>query len=335
MALVTEEDQRLVQSQDRVAHWKRWGPYLSERQWGTVREDYSPHGDVWGYFPHDHARSRAYRWGEDGLGGLCDRHQHICFALALWNEKDPILKERLFGLSNPEGNHGEDVKEYYYYLDAAPTSCYLKYLYKYPHAAFPYDQLVAENGRRTRHDPEYELVDTGVFRENRYFDVFIEYAKQSVEEILIRITVSNRGPEAKRLHLLPTIWFRNRWDWGDPYDLPQVKRIAGLPGMETLELTEFHYGQRWLIAEGAPTLLFTENETNVERLYGQKNRTPYVKDSFHRYLIEGERGAVNPGLTGTKAAAHYSAEIAPGKSSTLRLRLLDHKPGDTACIDFF
>ncbi len=225
------EEKRLQENAQRQAYWQRWGPYLSERQWGTVREDYSADGDAWNYFPHDHARSRAYRWGEDGIAGICDRHQHICFALALWNEKDSILKERLFGLTNSEGNHGEDVKEYYYYLDATPTSSYLKYLYKYPHAEFPYNQLRAENARRTRLDPEYELIDAGAFNENRYFDVFIEYAKAAPEDILIRITACNRGPEPARLHLLPTVWFRNRWDWGDPYDMPYVRRVNPPPGM--------------------------------------------------------------------------------------------------------
>src|SRR5271167_1738038 len=279
----TAETQRLQASRNRAVHWKRWGPYLSERQWGTVREDYSANGDAWNYFPHDHARSRAYRWGENGIAGFSDRHQHISFALAMWNEKDPILKERLFGLSNREGNHGEDVKEYYYYLDATPTSSYLKYLYKYPQREFPYEQLLVENGKRTRQDPEYELIDTGIFAENRYFDVFVEYAKADFEDILIRITAWNRGPDPARLHLLPTLWFRNRWDWGDGYDPPQMARIEGPPGTALLELTEYHYGKRWLLAEGAPELLFTENETNTERLYEEKNRTPYVKDAFHRY----------------------------------------------------
>ena len=325
---MNSEERRLRESEERESHWKRWGPYLSERQWGTVREDYSANGDVWGYFPHDHARSRAYRWGEDGIGGICDRHQHICFALALWNEKDPILKERLFGLNNKEGNHGEDVKEYYYHLDATPTASYLKYLYKYPQAAFPYDQLVAENARRTKHDPEYELIDTGVFKENRYFDVFVEYAKESTEEILIRITAWNRGPEAKRLHLLPTIWFRNRWDWGDKYDIPEVKGQPWPAAAALMALNDYHYDRRWLFLEGEPELLFTENETNTERLYGKTNRTPYVKDAFHRYLINGEKKAVNRAQKGTKAAAHYSPEIQPGASYTLRLRLTDVNPDD-------
>jgi hypothetical protein len=319
----TAEEQRLQASAERVAHWKRWGPYLAERQWGTVREDYSANGDAWDYFPHDHARSRAYRWGEDGIAGFCDRHQHICLGLALWNEKDRILKERLFGLTNKEGNHGEDVKEYYYYLDATPTSSYLQFLYKYPHAAYPYDQLREENAKRTRHQPEYELIDTGVFAENRYFDVFVEYAKVTFEDIALRITAWNRGPHAARLHLLPSLWFRNRWDWGDAYNTPQATRVPGLQGGELLELTEFHYGQRWLAIEGAPELLFTGNETNMERLFGQKSKTPYVKDAFHRYLINGERDAVNPAMTGTKAAAHFASEIAPGQSWTIRLRLTD------------
>jgi hypothetical protein len=319
----TAEEQRLRASADRSAHWKRWGPYLAERQWGTVREDYSANGDAWDYFPHDHARSRAYRWGEDGIAGFCDRHQHICLGLALWNEKDRILKERLFGLTNKEGNHGEDVKEYYYYLDATPTSSYLQFLYKYPHAAYPYDQLREENAKRTRQQPEYELIDTGVFAENRYFDVFVEYAKVAFEDIVVRITAWNRGPQAARLHLLPSLWFRNRWDWGDAYNTPQATRVPGFQGGELLELTEFHYGQRWLAIEGASELLFTDNETNMERLFGQKSKTPYVKDAFHRYLVSGERNAVNPAMTGTKAAAHFSSEIVPGRSWTIRLRLTD------------
>jgi Glycosyl hydrolase family 63 C-terminal domain len=321
----TAEDDRLRSSSDREVHWKRWGPYLSERQWGTVREDYSPNGDAWSYFPHDAARSRAYRWGEDGIGGICDRHQHICFALALWNGKDPILKERLFGLTNKEGNHGEDVKEYYYYLDATPTSSYLKYLYKYPQAEFPYDHLVDENRNRSRLVPEYELVDTGVFNENRYFDVFIEYAKASCEDILIKITACNRGPEAAQLHLLPTLWFRNRWDWGDEYERPQVVQVDGVEGGVLVEMDEFHYGKRWMICEGDPDPLFTENETNNERLYGQKSVTPFVKDGFHRYLINKEQGTINPDHAGTKFAAHYAPTIQPGQSYTIRLRLTDQK----------
>ncbi len=323
---MTSEEERLRANAERSVNWKRWGPYLSERQWGTVREDYSANGDAWNYFPHDHARSRAYRWGEDGIGGICDRHQHICFALALWNQKDPILKERLFGLTNPQGNHGEDVKEYYFYLDATPTSSYLKYLYKYPQAAFPYEELLRENAKRTRLEPEYELIDTGVFRENRYFDVFVEYAKATEEDILIRITAWNRGPEPARLQILPTLWFRNRWSWGEGYDPPQAHRIDAPPGTSLIELSEYHYGERWLLLEGAPELLFTENETNAERLFQSENRTPYVKDAFHRYVINGEQSAVNPARKGTKAAALYAAEIAPAKNWSICARLMDENP---------
>jgi len=323
---VKDEEQRIQENDGRKVHWSRWGPYLSERQWGTVREDYSANGDAWNYFPHDHARSRAYRWGEDGIAGFSDRHQHICFAIALWNEKDPILKERLFGLTNQEGNHGEDVKECYYYLDATPTSSYLKCLYKYPQGEFPYAKLVAENKLRTRQDPEYELSDTGVFRDNRYFDVFVEYAKASPEDVLIRITAWNRGPEAARLHILPSLWFRNRWAWGENYDPPRVSRVDPPSGTVLLEMEEYHYGKRWLMLEGTPELIFTNNETNMERLFGQKSGTPYVKDAFHRYVISGDRAAVNPALTGTKAAAHYYADIGPGKGRTIRARLLDQSP---------
>src|SRR5579875_3361090 len=308
---MSEED-RLQADADRRQNWKRWGPYLSERQWGTVREDYSANGDAWNYFPHDHARSRVYRWGEDGIAGICDRHQHICFAIALWNERDPILKERLFGLTNREGNHGEDVKEYYYY----------------PQGAFPYDQLVVENGKRTREEPEFELVDTGIFAENRYFDVFVEYAKAAPDDILIRITAWNRGPDAARLHVLPTLWFRNRWSWGEKYDPPVAARVDAPSGAELIALDEFHYGKRWLLIEGAPELLFTNNETNDERLFNAKNASPYVKDAFHRYLINGETGAVNPAMKGTKAAAHFARDIAAGGNWSIRLRLLDRNPAE-------
>jgi glycogen debranching enzyme len=324
------EEEKLAASVEREANWKRWGPYLSERQWGTVREDYSANGDAWDYFPHDHARSRVYRWGEDGLAGICDRHQHICFAIALWNEKDPILKERLFGLTNREGNHGEDVKEYYFYLDATPTSSYLKYLYKYPQAEFPYDQLAAENGRRSREQPEYELVETGVFAGNRYFDVFVEYAKAAPDDILIRITAWNRGLVPAPLHVLPTIWFRNRWSWGENFDPPRATRIDGPSGTEVIALEEYRYGRRWLLIEGAPELLFTENETNDERLFNAQNRTPYVKDAFHRYLINRDTTAVNPALKGTKAAAHFVRTIPAGGSWCVRLRLLDRNPEENS-----
>ncbi len=323
---MTKEEERLEESRQRKVHWKRWGPYLSERQWGTVREDYSADGNAWVYLPHDHARSRAYRWGEDGIAGFSDRHQRFCFALAMWNERDPILKERLFGLTNREGNHGEDVKEYYFYLDATPTNSYLKCLYKYPQSEFPYDKLVAENGRRTRNDPEYELLDTGVFAENRYFDVFVEYAKASPEDILIRITAWNRGPEPAPLHLLPTLWFRNTWSWGGIVRLPKATRFTGIPGAAAIEASQPDYGKRWLTAEGSPEILFTENETDAERIFGQKNRTPYVKDGINNYIVNGKRDAVNPAETGTKVALHYSSTLAPGASATLRLRLADRAP---------
>ncbi len=336
---MTAEEQRLQENYERKAYWMRWGPFLSERQWGTVREDYSANGDAWNYLPFDHAMSRAYRWGEDGIAGYSDRHQRICFALALWNERDPILKERLFGLTNTEGNHGEDVKEYYFYLDATPTSSYLKYLYKYPQAAFPYDQLRAENAKRTRHDPEFELLDTGIFNENRYFDIFIEYAKMSAEVIPIRITAVNRGPETARLRLLPTIWFRNKWSWGSigSGDVrPQLKRLAGFNGFAAIELQQPDYGKRWLAIEGQPELLFTENETNHERLFKAKNRTRYVKDAIDSYVVHGALDAVNPGQTGTKVAAHFKCEIPAGGSASLRLLLTNQElPAGASAAQIF
>jgi len=328
---MTPEEKRLDESHQRTRHWKRWGPYVAERQWGTVREDYSPHGTAWEYFPHDHARSRAYRWGEDGIGGISDRHQRVCFALALWNGRDPILKERLFGLTGNEGNHGEDVKEYYFYLDSTPTHSYMKFLYKYPQAAYPYAQLVEENRRRKRRDPEYELLDTGVFNDDRYFDVFMEYAKAAPEDILIKITAWNRGPEEAQLDLLPTMWFRNIWSFGGKHGHPKLWRIKDYsvgdrPAAAVVAAQESRYGTRWLLAEGAPEMLFTENETNFQRVFNFPNATPYVKDSFHDFLVHGARGAVNPAQTGTKCAAHYRVRIAPGASVTLRLRLTNNDP---------
>jgi hypothetical protein len=323
---MTAEDSRLEESRQRSSHWKRWGPYLSERQWGTVREDYSAGGTAWEYFPHDHARSRTYRWGEDGIAGFSDRHQHICFALALWNTRDPILKERLFGLTNAEGNHGEDVKECYFYLDSTPTHSYMKFLYKYPHAAFPYAQLVEENRRRTKMDPEYELVDTGIFNESRYFDVFVEYAKVSVEETLIRVTAFNRGPDAAELALLPTLWFRNTWSWGRRPGHPKLWRDKEFADGAIVGIDEYRYGKRWLLAEGRPELIFTENETNFERLFGSSNRTPYVKDAFHEYVVRGNKAAVNPAETGTKVAALTRHMIAPGASVSTRLRFTNLDP---------
>jgi hypothetical protein len=323
---MTREGQRLEESRQQAAHWKRWGPYLSERQWGTVREDYSPYGTAWEYFPHDHARSRAYRWGEDGIAGICDRHQLICFALVLWNGRDPILKERLFGLTGDEGNHGEDVKEYYFYLDSTPTHSYMKYLYKYAQEAFPYTQLVEENRRRSKRDLEFELVDTGVFNENRYFDVFVEYAKATPEDILIRITAYNRGPASAELHLLPTIWFRNTWSWGRDARRPALVSQSEPAGVTVVEAAHYYYARRWLVCEGSPSLLFTENETNFQRLFGVENRTPYVKDGIDNYIVHGQCGAVNPSEVGTKAAAHYRLDIAPGESVILRLRFTNQQP---------
>ncbi|MGH7516788.1 MAG: MGH1-like glycoside hydrolase domain-containing protein [Gemmatimonadales bacterium] len=321
----TAESVRLDRDAQRTENWKRWGPYLSERQWGTVREDYSANGNVWSYFPHDHARSRVYRWGEDGLLGITDRQCRLCFSLALWNGRDPILKERLFGLTGPEGNHGEDVKENYYYLDSTPTHSYLKALYKYPQGAFPYDELVRENARRGKEAPEYELADTGAFDGDRYFDVVAEYAKASPEDILIRLTVANRGPEDARLDLLPTLWFRNTWSWGR-----EGEGYSERPTIERASATAVHashpsFGEYRLDiepAEGtAPELLFTENETNVARLYGAPNPTPYMKDAFHRRVVEGVVDAVNPVEHGTKAAAWYRLMVPARSSVAVRLRL--------------
>ena len=332
---LTKEEQRLEESRERRVHWKRWGPYLSERQWGTVREDYSPGGTAWDYFPHDHARSRAYRWGEDGIGGLSDRRQLICFALALWNGRDPILKERIFGLTGSEGNHGEDVKEYYFYLDSTPTHSYMKFLYKYPQAEFPYARLVEENVRRGRGAPEFELMDTGVFDDNRYFDVFVEYAKATAEDICVRITAHNRGPEPAELHLLPSFWFRNTWSWNGEERRPKLAKAAGTSGAAVIAARHHEYGERWLVCEGSPGLLFTENETNLKRLYGAENRAPFVKDGINNCVVNGERGAVNPEQTGTKAAAHYRFEIAPGGSACIRLRLTDREPISGSAIFAF
>ena len=320
------EQVRLDEAREGKAAWKLWGPYLSERQWGTVREDYSESGDAWNYFTHDQARSRAYRWGEDGLAGISDERQRVCFALALWNGKDPILKERLFGLSNGEGNHGEDVKEYYFYLDSTPTHSYMKYLYKYPHSAYPYDQIVRGNAARGRHEMEYELIDTGVFDEDRYFDVFVEYAKAGADDILIQITAHNRGPEAATLHLLPTVWFRNTWA-GNTAQRPKLRQAAQDGAGARVSITHPELGERTLYCEGAAELLFTENETNAQRLFGSANATPYVKDGVNDYVVHGRADAVNPRREGTKASAHYTVTIDPGASRTIRLRLSnDPKP---------
>ena len=318
----TIEQRRLNAAREEGIPWKKWGPYLSERQWGTVREDYSEDGNAWDYFSHDQSRSRAYRWGEDGLAGVSDDKQQLCFALALWNGRDPILKERLFGLTNSEGNHGEDVKEYYFYVDSTPTHAYMKYLYKYPQREFPYQDLVETNRRRSREEFEYELLDTGVFDEDRYFDVFVEYAKAEPEDLLIRITVYNRGPESAVLHLLPTLWFRNNWSWEQNVPKPSLGQIAG----GTIRAAHPQLGDHTLSCEGGPELLFTENESNASRLWGQANPSPYVKDAFHEFVISGRTDAVNPHKVGTKAAAHYVLQVPAGGSKVVRLRLSAPSP---------
>ena len=322
--LLDPESRRLQETASRAQNWQRWGPFLSERQWGTVREDYSANGDAWGYFPHDQARSRAYRWGEDGLLGICDRECRLCFSLALWNGRDPILKERLFGLTGPEGNHGEDVKECYYYLDSTPTHSYMKALYKYPHAEFPYDRLVAENHRRGKHDLEFELADAGVFAENRYFDVFAEYAKATPDDVLIRVTIANRGPEAADIHVLPTLWFRNNWIWGCTHEGCEVKPRLEAAGKSAVLARHVSLGAFRLDVKTTealtPEFVFTENETNTERIFGYENGA-FVKDAFHRYVIQGETAAVNPKQFGTKAAAIFKLNIPAGAEVVLRLRL--------------
>src|SRR3989454_1662989 len=316
------EKTRLAEDARREKNWKRWGPYLPERQWGTVREDYSADGTCWDYLPHDHARSRAYRWGEDGLLGITDRECRLCFAIALWNGRDPILKERLFGLTGPEGNHGEDVKECYFYLDATPTGSYLKALYKYPQCEYPYARLVDEGRRRGKRDTELELVDTGVFDDGRYFDVTVEYAKASPDDILIRVTVANRGPEAAPLHVLPTLWFRNTWSWDRDATRPRLHGMGRLSDCVVVrgEHPTLPHAYR-LFCEGEPDLLFTENETNFRRLWGAENTERFLKDAFHEYLIQSHKTAVNPSPEGTKVAAHYQAVIGSGETMRIRLRL--------------
>jgi len=331
----TEEGERLRQVYEQDVPWRRWGPYLSERQWGTVREDYSDDGDAWASFPHNHARSRAYLWGEDGLAGISDDSQHLCFALSLWNGADPFLKERLFGLTNAEGNHGEDVKEYYYYLDNTPTHAYMKYLYKYPQAAFPYDDLVETNRKRTKDEPEYELIDTGIFDADRYFDVFVEYAKASPEDILVRITVWNRGPDEASLHLLPTLWFRNTWWIEKGTRRPLLKEVEGPPGTSVVQAAHPALGVRYLSCEGAPELLFTGNETNTERVSGTPNAAPFVKDGINDYVVSRRTAAVNPARTGTKSAAYFTLTVPAGESRTVRLRLNENPPGEAGEGDLF
>ncbi|NJP04611.1 MAG: glucosidase [Chloroflexaceae bacterium] len=317
----TQEEQRLREARGQQAPWKKWGPYLSERQWGTVREDYSSTGNAWDYVSHDQARARAYRWGEDGLGGICDDKQRLCFALALWNGHDPILKERLFGLTNAEGNHGEDVKEYYFYLDSTPTHSYMKYLYKYPHMAYPFNDIIQKNRQYNRYDMEYELLDTGIFNDNRYFDVFVEYAKASPEDILIHISIANRAAVQATLHVLPTIWFRNTWSWGDATPRPGLE--CGITTDSWCSIATHHHilGTYYLYCADNVPLLFTENETNMQRIFGKPNPTPFVKDGINNVIVEGQHDAVNPAQTGTKAAAHYHVTIEPGATQCIRLRL--------------
>jgi hypothetical protein len=320
------EEERLKEAQERSAHWRRWGPFLSERQWGTVREDYSPYGTAWEFFPHDHARSRAYRWGEDGLAGISDNHQRLCFALALWNEHDAILKERAYGLTGNEGNHGEDVKEYYFYIDSTPTHSYMKWEYKYPQAAYPYAEILEENRRRDRNQPEYELLDTGIFEGDRYFDVVVEYAKASPDDILVRITATNRGPDRAPLHVLPTLWFRNTWSWEPQAPRPRLRESASRPGWRAIEAEHVSLGRRWLSVEGAADLLFTENDTNRQRLWGVANTSAYVKDGINDFVVAARADAVNPAHVGTKAAAHYRLSLGPGETATIHLRLSDTAP---------
>ena len=333
---MTAEQIRLDESREKGVLWKKWGPYLSERQWGTVREDYSENGDAWNFFTHDHARSRAYRWGEDGIAGISDDRQRLCFALALWNGRDAILKERLFGLTNSEGNHGEDVKEYYFYLDSTPTHSYMKYLYKYPQAAYPYEDLVRTNAKRSREEMEYELLDTGVFDEDRYFDVFVEYAKAGPEDILVRITAFNRGPDAAELHLLPTLWFRNDWaSWiteaNRAREKPDLRQIDAPSGESALVATHRLLGDFVLSCEGGAPLLFTDNSTNNDRLFpGRPNASAYVKDGINDCVVQGKSGAVNPEKEGTKASAHYRRMVEAGGSVTVRLRLRGKTAGQPA-----
>src|SRR5439155_57366 len=326
---MTEEGRRLEEARQARIPWRKWGPYLAERQWGTVREDYSDSGNAWDYFSHDQARSRAYRWGEDGLGGISDDQQRLCFALALWNGVDPIVKERLFGLTNSEGNHGEDVKEYYFYLDSTPTHSYMKYLYKYPQSPYPYSNIVDTNRGRGRHQAEYELLDTGVFDGNRYFDVFVEYAKAAPEDILVVLTIVNRGPERASLHVLPTLWFRNTWSWGGEVTKLGLRRLEGPAGMSVVAASHAELGERYLYCDRSPALLFTENETNAERLFDAPNCSPWVKDAINDYLVQGHVDAVNPAQRGTKVAAHYQVTVEAGKSAVIRLRL---SPGDVAAL---
>src|SRR5262245_7535333 len=332
------EARRLIDDASRAQNWKRWGPYLSERQWGTVREDYSADGSCWDYLPHEHARSRAYRWGEDGLLGICDRQCRLCFAIALWNGRDPILKERLFGLTNTQGNHGEDVKECYFYLDSTPTHSYMKALYKYPQAEFPYANLLEENARRSLEDPEFELLDTGVFEGGKYFDVFIEYAKASANDILIKTTIANRGPNAAPLHVLPTLWFRNTWSWGRTSEGYEQEPRLSLINAETVLAQHVSLGRYIFSAApgpngSSPLFAFTNNETNAERLFDSPNSRAHVKDAFHELIVRGRSDAINPLHEGTKVAAIYRIDIPAEREVVLRLRLRAHEEGPQVAFD--
>jgi hypothetical protein len=330
----TERD-RLTEAREQHVPWRKWGPYLSERQWGTVREDYSNDGSAWDYFTHDQSRSRAYRWGEDGIGGISDDKQYLCFAVALWNGKDAILKERIFGLTNSEGNHGEDVKEYYFYLDSTPTHSLMKYLYKYPQNAYPYTDLINANRSRTKYDFEYELLDTGIFKDNRYFDIYVEYAKNSPEDILIKITAHNRGNETASINILPTLWFRNIW-YGSkiPIERPIIKEAGVMQNMSAVEADHQFLGRRFLYFEGKAPLLFTENESNNERLFGGTNATPYVKDGINNYVVNNDSNAVNPAKVGTKVSANYQFDIPANQSRTIKLRLTNGSPEEIQTEDF-
>ena len=328
------EKQRLQENRERKAYWTRWGCYVAERQWGTVREDYSEDGSAWDYFSHEQSLSRAYRWGEDGIAGICDNHQRLCFALAFWNEQDPIIKEKMFGVTSSQGNHGEDVKEYYFYLDNTPTHSYMKYLYKYPQSEYPYAQLVEENQKRGFDDPEFELLETGIFNEDKYFDIFIEYAKDSDEDILIKATAHNRGDAEKPLHMLPTLWFRNTWSWFEDADRPNLKVYAEKDSYSIIEASHPSLGERYLYCNNPDGLLFTENETNNKLLFGTENATPYVKDGINNYVVNGDRHAVNPDKLGTKFSAHYKLSIPPGESRTIELRLCDSDSLQNPFADF-
>ncbi len=324
------EKRRLVAAAHRLEHWRRWGPYVSERAWGTVREDYSEYGTAWEYFPFEHSHIRAYRWGEDGIAGFSDNHQRLCAGLAFWNGRDPILKERLYGLTCNQGNHGEDVKELYYYLDATPTHSYMKFLYKYPQAAFPYQQLLDVNRHRSRHDPEFELIDTGIFDENRYFDIFVEYAKCDVDDILIRVTATNRGPESATLHLLPTLWFRNTWAWNPGAARPTLTKVDE----KTIDARHEALGSYRFTCDRQPRLLFTDNDTNTKALWGWEGSQKYLKDAFHECVVHGRVDAVNPANCGTKACAWNQFEIGPGQTEVLRMRLTEMTEPSRLVHDF-